>query len=147
MSTSALDPFNVVPPDILDDPHFWTLPPWYHCDIRTPSGTTIFWLTIDSKEGRVYETLKSDEERLPYIIGHCLEIRHSTVPDSIYYHDVAEKKRYRIRRNTPVYEGLLKLARPTGSMLWPKDSPEWAMVVQYYKAHAHEVCDAPVCFQ
>lgn len=141
---SATMEHSVVPRDILDDPHFWTLPPWYHCHIQTHAGTTVFWLPIDSKEGRVYERLTTDEARLPYIITHCTEIRHSTIPDCIFFHDVPANTRYCIRRNTQVFENLLKLARPDGGMLWPKGSPQWEAVAQYYRDYGENIGEIPV---
>ncbi|KJR82049.1 uncharacterized protein SPSK_03696 [Sporothrix schenckii 1099-18] len=131
--TGAQDTHSAVPRDPLDDPHFWTLPPWYHCHIQTHAGTTIFWLPIDTKEGRVYARLTTDAARLPYIITHSTEIRHSTIPEGLYFYDEPANMRYCIRRHTAVVDGLLRLGRPDGGMLWPEGSPQWEAVAQYYR--------------
>ncbi|CAK7203177.1 hypothetical protein SEUCBS139899_005908 [Sporothrix eucalyptigena] len=130
---------TVVPRDILDEPQFWTLPPWYHCHIQTHAGTTIFWLPMDSKEGQVYAQLTTNAARLPYIIAHCLEVRHTTIPDCLYFQDVQFNTRYCIRRHTPEFNGLMRLARPDGGMLWPRGSAQWEMVTQYYRDHGENV--------
>ncbi|KIH89928.1 hypothetical protein SPBR_01098 [Sporothrix brasiliensis 5110] len=133
-STSGTqDAHSVAARDQLHEPHFWTLPPWFHCHIQTHAGTTIFWLPIDSEEGRVYAQLTTDAARLPYIITHSTEIWHTTMPEGLYFYDEPANTRYCIRRHTAAFDGLLRLGLPDGSILWPEGSPQWEAVAQYYR--------------
>ncbi|KAI1383619.1 uncharacterized protein F4822DRAFT_82929 [Hypoxylon trugodes] len=127
----------------MTEPQKW---PYYkfHDETRDAKGrTTVYTVLIDSDEGRTYEKLRTDTERLEYIQKHAHDSWKCVQPDCAFFEDNEVGKRYVININSPEYEGLEKLLQEDGSSP-PLGTKEWDEMIQYYKDHATTVEDAPI---
>jgi hypothetical protein len=123
--------------------------PWYNmADREAPEGTPegnyqMLRILIDSEEGRAYEKLSTDTERLEYMREHAHDKYEVVQVDSTFYEDRENGKRYVIKIKSPEYEGLQKLLREDGSS-WSPEDREWDAMIQYYKDHATTVEEVPI---
>lgn len=102
----------------------------------------IYKIMIDSDDGRAYEKLSTDAERLDYMRAHAHDSWKVVQVDSVFYEDRVEGKTYIIKKDTPEYEGLKKLYRKDGNS-WPPGTKEFDDMVQYYKDYATSVEERP----
>ncbi|KAI1101489.1 hypothetical protein F4804DRAFT_315880 [Jackrogersella minutella] len=109
---------------------------------NTNGNYKVYTILIDSDDGRAYEKLSTDAERLNYMRQHAHDSWDVVQVDSAFYEDNVAGKEYVIKMNTPEYAGLEKLLQKDGSS-WPPGTKEFDAMVQYYKEHATEVLDAP----
>jgi hypothetical protein len=120
--------------------------PWYNmADHDVPEGTPegnyrMLRILMDSEEGRAYEKLSTDTDRLDYMRKHAHDKYNVVQVDSTFYEDRENGKRYLIKFKSPEYEGLRKLLREDGSY-WSPEDREWDAMIQYYKDHAPTVED------
>ncbi|KAI0380437.1 hypothetical protein F5Y04DRAFT_289423 [Hypomontagnella monticulosa] len=102
----------------------------------------IYKIMIDSDDGRAYEKLSTDAERLDYMRAHAHDSWKVAQVDSVFYEDRVEGKTYIIKKDTPEYEGLKKLHRKDDSS-WLPGTKEFDDMVQYYKDYATSVEERP----
>jgi hypothetical protein len=125
--------------------------PWHNMsDYDPPEGTPEeFWkcrvlrVLIDSDEGRAYEKLSTDTERLEYMRKHAQDTYDVVRTSTIFYADWENGKEYRIKINSPEHAGLQKLMKEDGGS-WAPDDKEYGAMIQYFKDHATTVADVPV---
>ncbi|KAH6652303.1 hypothetical protein BKA67DRAFT_573538 [Truncatella angustata] len=100
-------------------------------------------ILIDSDEGRAYEKLTTDAERLDYMRKHSVDSWWVVQADTVSFEDNVAGKRYEIKKNSDEYKGLKKLLKKDGSTPDP-GTKEWDKMVRYYKEHATTIADVPV---
>ncbi|KAI1652703.1 hypothetical protein F4813DRAFT_394432 [Daldinia decipiens] len=103
----------------------------------------VYTILIDSDDGRAYEKLSTDSERLDYMRKHAHDSWNVVRPDAAFYEDHELGKRYTIKINSPEYERLQKMMRKDGECP-DEGTKEFDDMLQYYKDHATSVEDIPV---
>ncbi|OTA98108.1 hypothetical protein M426DRAFT_17749 [Hypoxylon sp. CI-4A] len=103
----------------------------------------MYRVLIDSDEGRAFEKLSTDSERLDFMRKHAHGSWVVVRSDSCFIEDLAAGKKYVIKIDTPEYEGLQKFLQEDGDS-WPPGTKEFDAMFQYYKEHASSVHDVPV---
>ncbi|KAF3066553.1 hypothetical protein GL218_09019 [Daldinia childiae] len=103
----------------------------------------VYIILIDSDDGRAYEKLSTDSERLDYMRKHANDSWDVVRPDAAFYEDYELGKRYTIKKDSPEYKGLQKLMRKDGES-YHEGTKEFADMLQYYKEHATMVEDISV---
>ncbi|KAK6072999.1 hypothetical protein SCUP234_06772 [Seiridium cupressi] len=108
-----------------------------------PGSYKVHTILIDSDEGRAYEKLTSDAERLEYTREHSVDSWWVVQVDTAFVEDNAAGKKYEIKMKSPAYEGLKKFLHQDGSSPEP-GTKGFEEMLQYYKEHATAIKDAPV---
>ncbi|KAH8205104.1 hypothetical protein TruAng_000669 [Truncatella angustata] len=86
-------------------------------------------ILIDSDEGRAYEKLTTDAERLDYMRKHSVDSWWVVQADTVSFEDNVAGKRYEIKKNSDEYKGLKKLLKKDGSTPDP-GTKEWDKMVR-----------------
>ncbi|KAI1644375.1 uncharacterized protein F4817DRAFT_346774 [Daldinia loculata] len=102
----------------------------------------VYTILIDSDDGRAYEKLSTDSERLDYMRKHAHDSWDVVRTDAAFYEDCELGKRYTIKKDSPEYEGLQKMMRKDGEC-HHEGTKEFHDMLQYYKDHATTVEDIP----
>ncbi|KAI1205863.1 uncharacterized protein F4807DRAFT_470630 [Annulohypoxylon truncatum] len=119
--------------------------PHYSIDDREKSPNSelkVYIIVIDSDDGRTYEKLSTDAERLEYMRKHVHDNWDVVQLDTVFFEDNKASKTYNIKINSPEYEGLKKFLQEDEST--PLIGTKEFDMVQYYREHATSVEDAPI---
>ncbi|KAI0134989.1 hypothetical protein F4814DRAFT_6244 [Daldinia grandis] len=119
--------------------------PYYTIDDKENSSNGSFKvhaILIDSDDGRAYEKLSTDSERLDYMRKHAHDSWNVVQTDAHFYEDHESGKRYIIKKNSPECEGLRKMMQQDGEC-YPEGTKEFDDMLRYYEEHATSVEDIP----
>ncbi|KAI1478813.1 hypothetical protein F4774DRAFT_144835 [Daldinia eschscholtzii] len=101
----------------------------------------VYVVLIDSDDGRAYEKLSTDSERLDYMRTHAHDSWDVVRPNAAFYEDHESRKRYVIKVDSPEYEGLQKTMKDGECYL--EGTKEFDDMLRYYRDHATTVEDLP----
>jgi hypothetical protein len=115
----------------------------YHrfIDYKTSEGReTVYKVLVDSDEGRAYEKLTMDTNRLQYMKMHAHYKMVGVSPQFLFFDDLKARKSYLIRVGSPEHAVVAGMTEDSDEEL--EDGSEAQDVMfRYFVKHAHEVKD------